>query len=109
MWMQIGGRGIFTWHPVLLPWYYRLGGAKIGAGVVIHPKALLSDFDLITIGDGVCIDAALVRACPDRPSKKERQILIKTLNPIWVGELRQELHRNIGVAVFLEEFSLPCH
>lgn len=27
----------------------------------IHPKALLSDFDLITIGDGACIDAALVR------------------------------------------------
>ncbi len=57
---QIGGRGVFEWHPALLSWYYQLGGAKIGKGVSIHPKALLSDFDLITIGDGACIDAALV-------------------------------------------------
>ncbi len=58
---QIGGRGVFEWHSALLPWYYRLGGAKVGKAVIIHPKALLSDFDLITIGDGACIDAALVR------------------------------------------------
>ncbi|BDA51313.1 probable peroxisomal-coenzyme A synthetase at N-terminal half [Coccomyxa sp. Obi] len=59
--LAIGGRGVFEWHSALLPWYYRLGGAKIGKGVSIHPKAILSDFDLVTIGDGACIDAALVR------------------------------------------------
>ena len=58
--LQIGGRGIFTWHSGLLPWYYRLGGAKIGKGVVIHPKAVMTDLDLITIGKGACVDAALV-------------------------------------------------
>lgn len=58
--MQIGGRGFFEWHSSLLPWYYRLGGAHVGKGVVIHPKARFSDFDLISIGQGAAIDAALV-------------------------------------------------
>ena len=62
--LQLGGRGIFEWHPVLLSLYYRLGGAKIGKGVKIHLKAQISDFDLISIADNVAIDAALVGAQP---------------------------------------------
>ena len=60
--LQLGGRGIFEWHPALLSLYYRLGGAKIGKGVTIHLKAQLTDFDLISIADNVAIDAALVDA-----------------------------------------------
>lgn len=67
--LQIGGQGIFTWHSGLLPWYYRLGGAKIGKGVVIHPKAVMTDFDLITIGEGACIDEALVSSISNFDSK----------------------------------------
>lgn len=62
--LKIFGRGFFEWHGSLLPWYYKLGGAKIGCGVKLHPSAQLSDFDLITIGDDASIDAALVRHNP---------------------------------------------
>ena len=62
--LQLGGRGIFEWHPVLLSLYYRLGGAKIGKGVKIHLKAQISDFDLVTIADNVAVDAALVSPQP---------------------------------------------
>ena len=58
--LQLGGRGIFEWHPALFSLYLRMGGAKIGKGVTIHRKAQLTDFDLITIADNVAIDAALV-------------------------------------------------
>lgn len=27
---QVTGKGVFKWSPALLPWYYRLLGAKIG-------------------------------------------------------------------------------
>ena len=58
--LQLGGRGIFEWHPALFSLYLRMGGARIGKGVTIHRKAQLTDFDLITIADNVAIDAALV-------------------------------------------------
>jgi hypothetical protein len=59
--MTVFGRGMFMWNSSLLTWYYRLAGAKIGRNVKLHTKAQLSDFDLITIGEGTTIDAAVVR------------------------------------------------
>ena len=41
--------------------YYLLMGAKIGLNVKIHRDARLGQADLLTIGDDVCIDNAIVR------------------------------------------------
>jgi non-ribosomal peptide synthetase-like protein len=39
----------------LLPWYYRLLGSRIGKDVYIGTERLAA-FDLISIGDGACVD-----------------------------------------------------
>ena len=41
-------------------WYFRLLGAKVGQNVKISPGAQLSEWDLLSIGDGVVIDAAVI-------------------------------------------------
>ena len=44
----------------LVPWFFRLMGARIGAGVCME-TICLTEYDLITIGDGACLgpDATL--------------------------------------------------
>ena len=58
---MICGKGIFSMDPRLLCLYYRMLGASIGSNVKIHGDAKLGEWDLIHIGDDVCIDAAIVR------------------------------------------------
>jgi hypothetical protein len=62
----IFGRGIFEmdvpfFGQLLLRTYYRLMGASIGKNVKLHRRAHLSMYDLVTIGDNACIDAASLR------------------------------------------------
>jgi acetyltransferase-like isoleucine patch superfamily enzyme len=65
--LRLSGRGIFSVHPVLETLYARMLGAKIGRNVHIDKKAKLGEYDLLTIGDDVRIDSALVRGfCVDR-------------------------------------------
>ena len=40
----------------LVPWFFRLMGAKVGAGVCME-TICLTEYDLITIGDGACLGA----------------------------------------------------
>ena len=54
--LRFCGRGIFKYHSSLLPWYYRLLGARIGSNVSISNNADLGEYDLLYIGDDVCID-----------------------------------------------------
>ena len=60
--------------------YYRLLGAKIGANVKISSSAQLSECDLISIGDGVVIDSAVV-------SPFAAQAGTMVLKPIVMGQL----------------------
>jgi hypothetical protein len=65
--LRSAGQGIFSMHPCLEILYYRLLGARIGKNVRIDPKARLGEFDLLTLHDGCCIDASLVRGfCVER-------------------------------------------
>ncbi|KAF8998261.1 acetyl-CoA synthetase-like protein [Cyathus striatus] len=65
--LRSSGKGIFSVHPSMEILYYRLLGAKIGKNVLIHNQARLREFDLLHIGDGCRIDAALVRGfCVER-------------------------------------------
>ena len=59
--LMICGRGVFRHHPVLLNFYYRMMGAKIGPRVVIDPRAKLGEFDLISIGADTAIDNIRLR------------------------------------------------
>lgn len=73
--LAICGRGVLSSN---LPLYYQLLGAKIGAGAKISPNAVLGEFDLVSIGPGAAVDAALVRGfCVDRGSM--------VLAPVAVG------------------------
>eukprot|EP01035_Chromulina_nebulosa_P020493 gene20493-26587_t len=45
----------------LTTFYYRCLGVKIGRNVRIHRDAKLGQYDLLTIGDNVCIDSATIR------------------------------------------------
>jgi len=40
----------------LVPWFFRLMGARVGKGVYME-TICLTEYDLISIGDGVCIGA----------------------------------------------------
>ena len=41
----------------LLPYYYRLLGARIAKGVILSPLTNIKEFDLVTIGDECVLDA----------------------------------------------------
>ncbi len=56
------GHGIWGSTESLLNTYYRLLGAKIGPGARISLAAEIAEFDLITIGEGACIELSTVRA-----------------------------------------------
>ncbi|TBU54904.1 acetyl-CoA synthetase-like protein [Dichomitus squalens] len=65
--LRIFGRGIFSMHPSLEIFYFRMLGARIGRDVIIDSKAKLAEFDLLTLHDGCRIDNALVRGfCVER-------------------------------------------
>jgi hypothetical protein len=65
--IRSAGHGIFSIHPSLEKLYYRMLGARIGKNVRIHKKADLGEFDLLTLRDGCCLDASLVRGfCVER-------------------------------------------
>jgi hypothetical protein len=54
-------------HPSLEVLYYRMLGARIGKNVRIDKNARLGEFDLLTLRDGCCIDASLIRGfCVER-------------------------------------------
>jgi acyl-CoA synthetase (AMP-forming)/AMP-acid ligase II/acyl carrier protein len=54
--------GVFAASYSLTALYYRLMGARVGAGTRIAPNADLGEFDLLTIGENVCIEeSAIVR------------------------------------------------
>jgi len=55
---ELLGAGIFEKN---LSMYYRLLGAKIGAGVKISKDTKVSEFDLLFIGSDVAMDSATVR------------------------------------------------
>jgi acetyltransferase-like isoleucine patch superfamily enzyme/acyl carrier protein len=59
---KAAGLGIFGASYALTAIYYRLLGARIGIGTRIAHNADLGEFDLLTIGDNVCIEeSAIVR------------------------------------------------
>ena len=60
------GRGIFNDEfPLigtrLVCWYYSMMGATIGKNVKIHQDAKLGEWDLLTMGDDVCIDKSTLQ------------------------------------------------
>ncbi len=64
--INVFGKGVFRDDlpiigPHLVRLYYVLMGASIGRRVKIHRDAKLGQADLLTIGDDVCIDNAVVR------------------------------------------------
>ena len=59
---RAAGLGAFSGSYALTALYYRLLGAKVGVRTRIAPTADLGEFDLLTIGDDVCIEeSAIVR------------------------------------------------
>ena len=64
--IDVFGKGMFRddipiLGPHLVRLYYVLMGARIGRNVKIHRDARLGQADLLTIGNDVCIDNAMVR------------------------------------------------
>lgn len=64
--INVFGKGVFRDDlpiigPQLVRLYYVMMGATIGRNVKIHRDAKLGQADLLTIGDDVCIDNAVVR------------------------------------------------
>ena len=61
------GKGIFSLDPFLEIVYYRMLGARIGKNVIIDPKAILGEFDLLDVKDDCRIDASQIRGfCVER-------------------------------------------
>jgi carbonic anhydrase/acetyltransferase-like protein (isoleucine patch superfamily) len=64
--LSVFGKGFFKWSVPflgnqLLCMYYRLLGGKIGRNVKIEPNARIPQADLVTIGDNVTVDDALIQ------------------------------------------------
>jgi acetyltransferase-like isoleucine patch superfamily enzyme len=55
-------RGVWGSNGVLLAFYYRLLGAKIGKNARISLEAEIAEFDLVTIGDNAAIEMCTLRA-----------------------------------------------
>ena len=53
---KIAGLGIFDLSPWLFTWYMRMMGASIGKSSYVSPKAIIGDFDLITIEKNTTVD-----------------------------------------------------
>ncbi|EEP81832.1 predicted protein [Uncinocarpus reesii 1704] len=59
--LLIGGKGAFNHFNWTRKLYFRLLGARIGKGTVIHKHAILSEYDLLDIGDNVTVDNCICR------------------------------------------------
>ena len=55
--LRFCGRGVFDLNDALRCRYYKLLGARVGHGIKIHETCALSEADLVSIGDGTCLDA----------------------------------------------------
>lgn len=73
------GLGLFTLSYPLTALYYRLMGANVGRRTRIAVTADLGEFDLLTIGDGACIDESAIM----RPFSLEGGAM--SLKPIEIG------------------------
>ena len=58
---KIIGRGIWGSDEVMLNFYYRMLGARIGSGARISLQADLAEFDLVSIGKGAAVETASLR------------------------------------------------
>lgn len=59
--ITVCGRGFFGSSEMGIVWYYRLMGAKIGKGVKINKRAVVREFDLVTLEDGANLDQCICR------------------------------------------------
>jgi acyl-CoA synthetase (AMP-forming)/AMP-acid ligase II/acetyltransferase-like isoleucine patch superfamily enzyme/acyl carrier protein len=93
------GPGIFSGSYTLTAIYYRLLGARIGRGTRIASNADLGEFDLLTIGDNVCIEESAIV----RPFALEGGGM--ALRPIAIGA-----NASIGIrATVVPGTMLPAH
>ena len=77
---NIAGYGIFEISPYMFTWYMRLMGASVGNNSYVSSKAIIGDFDLITIERNTTIDeGANIRAFEARRGGMR-------LSPIFIGE-----------------------
>jgi hypothetical protein len=56
------GRGAFELSGTTLLWFYRLMGARVGAGAAIEKRVVVADFDLICIGSDAVVEGGPIRA-----------------------------------------------
>ena len=77
---KIAGLGIFELSPWLFTWYMRFMGASIGKNSFVNPKAIIGDFDLITIEKNSTID----EGCNIRAFEARRGGM--RLSPVYIGE-----------------------
>ena len=77
--LRVAGLGVFSSGYGLTALYYRLLGAKIGRDTRIAFNADLGEYDLLAIGDGVCIEESAIV----RPFVLEGEGM--TLRPICIG------------------------
>jgi acyl-CoA synthetase (AMP-forming)/AMP-acid ligase II/acetyltransferase-like isoleucine patch superfamily enzyme len=77
--VSLWGIGLFRLTGTTRIWYYKLLGAGIGKNVKINSQTILSEWDLISIGDDCIFDS-----CTLRPMYLEPGNLL--LSPIILGE-----------------------
>ena len=77
---KIAGLDFFEISPWMFTWYMRMMGSSIGKGSYVSSKAIIGDFDLITIEKNTTIDeGANIRAFEARRGGMR-------LSPIFIGE-----------------------
>ena len=54
-------RGIWLSNDAMLNFYYRLLGAKVGAGARINRECEIAEFDLVTVGKDAAVESATLR------------------------------------------------
>ncbi|QIW94821.1 hypothetical protein AMS68_000339 [Peltaster fructicola] len=88
--ISIGGMGIYEHFSFTRTLYYRCLGAQIGRNATIDKDAKLGEYDLITIGDNVVLDA-----CSVRPFAVERN------TSMYLGRIRIGTGASVGQASFV--------
>ncbi|KAK3709125.1 hypothetical protein LTR37_011104 [Vermiconidia calcicola] len=79
----MGTWGMFNWSRCL---YYRALGVKIGKNVTLNKGAILGEYDLLTIEDGVVLERCIVR-----PFAVERN------TSMYLGRIRLGSNSSIGL------------
>eukprot|EP01126_Amoeba_proteus_P060536 TRINITY_DN8015_c0_g1_i10.p1 TRINITY_DN8015_c0_g1~~TRINITY_DN8015_c0_g1_i10.p1 ORF type:complete len:575 (+),score=106.02 TRINITY_DN8015_c0_g1_i10:140-1726(+) len=59
--LAICGRGFFLSNNTLHCWYYRLLGCYVGSNTKLAPNVLISEYDLVWIGDNCVIENSVLR------------------------------------------------